>query len=216
MEESSQPPVARRRAVLLLGPTGAGKTPLGAMLEQRGLWGADCLHFDFGATLREIVRRNQPDRWISAEGVDFLRDVLQSGALLEDEHFPLARRILERFLSQRAPKPQTRIVLNGLPRHTGQARALDAMLDVEAAIQLVGSSETIWARIQRNVGGDRAGRQDDQHQAVRRKLAIFRQRTAPLLEHYRRRGARIDAIQVTAQMTSEEMWELLHRGFVRD
>jgi hypothetical protein len=42
-------------ALLLLGPTGAGKTPLGDWLEAHGLWGRPCHHFDFGANLRAVV-----------------------------------------------------------------------------------------------------------------------------------------------------------------
>ena len=56
----SQPP-SRRRAIVLLGPTGSGKTPLGDLIERCGLWGAPCLHFDFGACLRSIVEQDRPD-----------------------------------------------------------------------------------------------------------------------------------------------------------
>jgi adenylate kinase family enzyme len=56
-----------REAILLLGPTGSGKTPLGQVLERRGLWGHRCSHFDFGDNLREIVARDEPDESIGAE-----------------------------------------------------------------------------------------------------------------------------------------------------
>ncbi|GAG42293.1 unnamed protein product, partial [marine sediment metagenome] len=72
---------------------GSGKTPLGEMLEQRGLWGTPCVHFDFGANLRDVAHRNRPEPRIGREEIDFLREVLRTGALLEDEHFPLARRV---------------------------------------------------------------------------------------------------------------------------
>lgn len=45
----------RLPAVLLLGPTGAGKTPLGRICAQRGLWGRSCTHVDFGACLRRAA-----------------------------------------------------------------------------------------------------------------------------------------------------------------
>ena len=41
-------------AVLILGSTGSGKTPLGEYIEQNGLNGIKCHHFDFGACLRRI------------------------------------------------------------------------------------------------------------------------------------------------------------------
>ena len=128
----------RHPAILLLGPTGSGKTPLGQLLEERGLWGTKCLHFDFGQQLRNVVRRNQSDGRFSPADIDFLRGVLESGVLLEDEQFPLARRILEAFIADRHADRRACIVLNGLPRHVGQAEAVDAMVDVQAVVHLVG------------------------------------------------------------------------------
>jgi adenylate kinase len=196
-------------AWLLLGPTGAGKTPLGDLLQQRGLWGRRCVHFDFGANLREIAGRQRADEWITAEDVDFVCDVLRRGALLEDKDFPLAERILRSFLAARHADAETRVVLNGLPRHVGQARALATVVDVEMVVELVCSPETVWERIRQNTGGDRTGRADDDQESVRRKLAIYSARTAPLVEHYRTSGCRIESIEVTGQSTAEHVREIL-------
>jgi adenylate kinase len=204
------PATTANPAILLLGPTGAGKTPLGELLERRGFRGAECLHFDFGQQMRDVVRRNRPDGRFSAADIGFLRGVLESGVLLEDEHFPLARRIVEAFLADRRAERQTCIVLNGLPRHVGQAQAVDAMVDVQAVIHLRCSSAAVQARIGNNVGGDRTERSDDDLEAIDRKLAIYDQRTAPLLEHYCRRGVRIVPLDVTADMTPEQMWDALN------
>lgn len=197
------------QALLLLGPTGVGKTPLGHLIEQRGLWDTPFRQFDFGATLRTLVARGTPDSWVSAEDIAFLRGVLQTGALLEDAHFPLARRILESFLQQHQDAPRTRIVLNGLPRHVGQAASLEAIVDVRWVVSLACTAETVLARIAGNVGGDRLERTDDDPQAVRRKLEIFAQRTAPLVAHYQQRGARIFPLEVSATATPLEMWQRL-------
>ena len=199
-----------RRAVLLLGPTGSGKTPLGETIRRRGLWGAKCLHFDFGENLREVVARDRPDDLIGREDIEFLRGVLQTGALLEDEHFPVARRVLRRFMATEGADRQTLILLNGLPRHVGQARAIDAILDVHALIYLQCSTETVIRRIRNNVGGDRTERVDDDPAAIHNKLAIFRRRTAPLVEYYRGRGATIETLEVTAAMTPEQAWSELN------
>ena len=80
----------RYRSVLLVGPTGAGKTPLGNLLEKKGLNGKKCRHFDFGANLRAIAGQI-PGARFSLEEIGFIKDKLCSGALLEDKDFPLAR-----------------------------------------------------------------------------------------------------------------------------
>ncbi len=211
MEHATSSPAGRNRAILLIGPTGSGKTPLGEIIEQRTLWRTRCLHFDFGANLRQVVARNCPDRLIGPEDIEFLRGVLRSGALLEDEQFPIARRILQSFMARHGAEQDACIVLDGLPRHAGQARAIDRILDVRMVVHLQCSSETVLERIRTNVGGDRASRTDDDLQSVRNKLAIFNERTAPLLEHYRRQGATVETIEVTPGMTAERMWETLEK-----
>ena len=206
MTEPTPSPLKRCSAVLLLGPTGSGKTPLGDLLATRGWQGRRCLHFDFGAELRRLVQANRPGEIVSQNEIDFLRRVLDSGALLEDEHFPLAARILGAFLLAHDAEEDTWVVLNGLPRHAGQARAVEAIVRVRGVVQLQCSAETVLARIRGNAGGDRAGRIDDDPPAVGRKLATFRERTAPLVMHYRRQGAWVETIAVTADMTPEQMW----------
>jgi adenylate kinase family enzyme len=205
----------RNPAVILVGPTGSGKTPLGDLIAARGLWQAECLHFDFGVNLRRLVEFDRPDRVFSRQDIDFLREVLQTGALLEDEHFPVAERILRSFLDRHGAGAETLVVLNGLPRHVGQAKRIDAILDVQAVVHLRCRGEVVRERIRENVGGDRSGREDDDLASIRRKLALFAERTAPLLDHYRGRGVRIEAIEVTGTMTPAEMWAALDQRGAR-
>ncbi len=197
------------KATLLLGPTSSGKTPLGELIQRRGLWGEDYLHFDFGENLREIVANNQTGGALSRDDIDLLREMLATGALLEDEHFPIARRVVLGFMAAHRAGPRTCVLLNGLPRHTGQATAMEAVLEIRAVIHLRCSAETVFARIDADTGGDRAGRVDDDLRAVAEKLAIFERRTEPLLRHYERHGVEIHPIDVTADMTPGRMWRAL-------
>lgn len=199
-------------ALLLVGPTGSGKTPLGAVLEARGWHGRRCVHFDFGATLRALVGRGRPDDLVSREDLDFLAHVLRHGLLLEDEHFSLAERILRQFLRDRGVGPSTWVVLNGFPRHLGQARALESLLEVRTVVFLHAQPETVVERIQADVGGDRSGRHDDDLPSVQAKLALFAQRTAPLVDYYRSRQVPVLRIEVGPTTTAEEMWEWLHQA----
>ena len=201
----------RKTALLLLGPTGSGKTPLGNLIARLGLWETKYLHFDFGENLRRVVDRDRADGLLRAEDIELLRDVLRSGALLENEHFSIAEKILRGFLAEHGADRQASLVLNGLPRHSGQAEAVDAIVDVRTVVCLSCSSETVIARIRTNIGGDRSHRADDDLQSVRHKLQLYTRRTAPLVNYYRHRAARIETIKVTAAMTPEDVWHALER-----
>lgn len=204
----------RHEAILLIGPTGSGKTPLGDLLEERGLppSGRRCVHFDFGRELRRIARED--DSLFDADEVAFIRDVLEEGALLENEHFHVAEKILTAFLAGRlGPQagirdPQSAlVVLNGLPRHVGQAADVDRIVDIRAVIRLNCTPEIVLERIRTNAGGDRVRRADDDLAAVRSKLALFAERTKPLLAHYAARGATALEIEVTANTVPETVRE---------
>jgi adenylate kinase len=205
----------RHSALLLLGPTGSGKTPLGQCLEARGLGPTACVHFDFGQNLRDVVACNRPDAMISADDIEFLRGVLATGALLEDEHFPLAERILRSFIARRSAGPTTWVVLNGLPRHVGQAGAIDALVEIRRVVCLECPPETVILRLASNIGGDRQGRSDDRLDDVRNKLKIFARRTEPLVEHYRQLGVRVDTIRVTPESTADEVWAAIAADSLR-
>ncbi len=123
--------------------------------------------------------------------------------LLEDDRFPLAERILSHFLDQQCPNGRGEVVLNGLPRHAGQAEAVGRIVHVHTVVSLQCSEEVVLARIGTNVGGDRSERSDDRHDDVRRKLAIFAERTASLVDYYREAGSTVIGLPVTAEMTPE-------------
>ena len=194
---------ARPAAILLVGPTGSGKTPLGDLLEARGLWGRPCAHFDFGARLRRCAAGEGTPGLLAPAECAFLVRVLEAGALLEDEHFPIARKVLGAFLRGLPPDGRTRVVLNGLPRHPGQARDMEALVAVEAVVRLACRPEVALERVRTNAGGDRAGRPDGEAGAMRQRLALFEERTAPLVAWYAARGARVETIDVEADTTAE-------------
>lgn len=201
--------MSRTDAIVLLGPTGSGKTPLGDLIETRGLWGRRCAHFDFGAQLRAAARGDPAAGGLCGADVAIVRDALRTGALLEDGQFHIAEAILRSFLGRRITGDADALVLNGLPRHAGQARDLEGLVRVVAVVSLVCSPDVIIPRIRRDVGGDRAGRDDDDAHAVRRRLEIYAARTAPLVEHYRAAGARVYEVRVAADTTAVDAWAAL-------
>ena len=141
----------------------------------------------------------------TAEEIRFLRRVLEEGALLEAEHFPLAARILDAFIARKDVRAADLLALNGLPRHQEQAMAMARKVAVIAVVQLDCDARTVAERLRRNSGGDRAQRADDAEALVARKLAIYEERTRPLLDYYRGQGIRILKIPVGIETQPAEM-----------
>ncbi len=197
------------QAILLIGPTGAGKTPLGRMLEERGFRGRRCRHFDFGDELRAVAAASPPLRGLTCREHAFVRGLLEEGLLLEDEHFPIARKIFANFFERVGFGAGDLLVLNGFPRHAGQAEAVKTVADVEGVVILDCSTDDVMARIASNVGGDRADRLDDERAMISRKLTLFRERTEPLIDLYGRMSARIVRVRVTAEMTTDDAYDRL-------
>jgi adenylate kinase family enzyme len=192
------------RAILLLGPTGCGKSPLGDWLERASLRGRRCHHFDFGANLRAVVAGQRSEAF-TPEEIRFLRRVLEEGALLEDKHFPLAARILDGFIAGNNAQANDLLVLNGLPRHRQQAGAMAQKVAIIGVVQLDCDAQTIVERLRRNSGGDRTQRRDDSEALVARKLIIYEERTRPLLDFYREQHTPILEIKVGVETQPTEI-----------
>jgi adenylate kinase len=180
-----------RDAILLIGPTGSGKTPLGEFFEEHGVRGQDCFHFDFGQRLRKTAD-GELDAGLSGDDLDVVRRVLKTGALLEDSSFQIA----EKILSSELDANDGLVILNGLPRHEGQALSLEEAIHVQMVLCLDCSPEVVRDRIKGNTGGDRQGRTDDMAEDIERKLELFSKRTSPLIDYYRKKGSEIKAVEI--------------------
>jgi len=196
-------------AVLLLGPTGVGKSPLGDAIASKGLFGRRCHHLDFGAELRSAILDKERSGAYSEEELAFIHGVLERGLLLENEHFSLAAKIISLFLERVGFSGREVLVLNGLPRHTGQARDMAGIARIHAVIVLECSADDVVFRIRDNVGGDRTGRADDHHDLIEKKLALFRERTEPLIGHYEDRGSVVYRIGSSALTTTDQAYQQL-------
>ena len=198
-------PLKTTLAILLVGPTGSGKTPLGDLLEQQGIYGRKCFHFDFGAQLRMIANSDYRIRYLTNEDLQVIRTSLTTGKLLENCHFPIAEKILNAYIVKRQIGPNDLLILNGLPRHTGQADALEKTIKIGLILYLLCSPEVIRERIKRNTGGDRLGRTDDSLEAIHQKLHIFTERTAPVIAYYQEKNVALKKIKISTDTTPEEI-----------
>jgi len=120
-------------------------------------------------------------------------------------------KILRRYVARRRSTSGSLLVLNGLPRHRSQAESLASIAEVVRIVSLEAGPAVIRKRIRLDTGRDRAGRADDSLEAVAARVAIFKERTLPIIEYYRERGVPVTTVRVTAKMTPGEMYERIDR-----
>ena len=161
--------------ILLLGPQGAGKGTQGKLISRE--YGLP--HIATGDILRsaisagtELGRRAEP--------------LLNAGQLVPDE-------IMIGLIRDRLAHEDTErgFVLDGFPRTAVQAEALDEMLSeidrpLGAVFEFQLPEEMAVQRLLLRAGEE--GRADDTPQAIRTRLGLYKEQTAPLVEHYRARG----------------------------
>jgi adenylate kinase len=104
--------------------------------------------------------------------------------------------IVIRVVAQRIEQPDARkgFILDGFPRTVPQAAALDRMLaerglELDAVIELLVDEKALLKRIENRIAQMRARgeplRDDDSAEVLRRRLAAYRDQTAPLTGYYR-------------------------------
>jgi len=192
--------------LLLVGPTGAGKTPLGRVLVEKGFQGVRVHHFDFGEELRKIAS-NQTK--VSQDVADLVRTILAEGRLLTPEEYFIFLETLDEFIGRKGYKEDEFIVLNGFPRDLKQAEFIEGHLNIVCVINLSATFDVLYYRLKHDPAGDRKGRTDDNPQLVAKKLAWFFERNIPLVEYYKRKGAKVLEVVVEKEDTGETLYQKL-------
>jgi adenylate kinase len=167
--------------LILLGPPGAGKgTQAQRLVAKYGI-----LQLSTGDMLRAAVNGGTP---IGRQ----VADIMARGALCPDE-------IVVGIVEARIQEPDARkgFILDGFPRTAPQAVALDRMLQkhgvsLDAVIELRVDEAALLRRIESRVAEMKARgellRDDDNAEALRRRLVAFREQTAPLIAYYQLQG----------------------------
>ena len=161
--------------LVLLGAPGSGKGTQAVRLKDH----LQVPHISTGDLLRAEVAAG------SALGLQ-AKEVMARGDLVSDA-------ILLGMLEDRLSRPDVAqgFILDGYPRNLAQADALGQLLgrigqQIEHAVQLDVDTELLVERI---AGRAREqGRQDDTPEAVRNRLAVYNDVTAPVVDFYRQRG----------------------------
>jgi adenylate kinase len=181
--------------ILLLGPQGAGKGTQGKLISSE--YGVQ--HIATGDMLRAAI----------AEGTELGRQAepfLTAGRLVPDD-------LMIGLIRDRLAEGGTSggFVLDGFPRTAPQAEALDLMLEeIDRPLRVVFefqlSEEVSVARLLRRA--DEEGRNDDTPEAIHTRLALYREQTEPLVEHYRARG---NLIGIPADRSIDEVFQEIQR-----
>ena len=161
--------------LVLLGAPGSGKGTQATRLKEA----LDVPHISTGDLLRAAVKAGTP---LGMQA----KAVMDRGDLVSDD-------IVLGMLEERLRQGDTGkgFILDGYPRNLAQANALDALLTrlgqpVDAAVQLDVGTELLVQRLAGRASAE--GRADDSPDAVRHRLRVYTDQTAPVIDFYRQAG----------------------------
>ena len=197
--------------LVLLGPPGAGKgTQATRLVAHLGI-----PQLSTGDMLREAVAARSPAGLRAAE-------IMSRGELVPDD-------VVIAVVSNRIDRPDASpgFILDGFPRTLPQAAALDRELayrnaNLDVVLELKVDEEALLKRIRgRAEEAAKRGepvRNDDNPEAFKTRLDVYRRQTAPVSEYYRSRGLlkTVDGLEpidvVTANIASALAPCFLHQG----
>ncbi|MEM0024203.1 MAG: adenylate kinase [Thermofilaceae archaeon] len=187
--------------LVFMGPPGVGKGTYAAAISER--FGIP--HVSTGDMIREEIKKG-------TELGRKLREYVERGELVPDE---LVTEIVRARLSQEDCKHG--FILDGYPRTLKQAEDLDKMTKIDLVLNFVAPDEVIVDRISgRRIcrkcgtiyhvkymppkvpgvcdrcGGELYQREDDKPEVVLRRLEVYRQQFAPIINYYKERNLIVD------------------------
>ena len=161
--------------LVLLGAPGSGKGTQAVRLKEH----VQVPHISTGDLLRAEVAAGSP---LGLQA----KEVMARGDLVSDD-------ILLGMLEDRLSRPDVAngFILDGYPRNLAQAAALGELLTrigqpMDHAVQLDVDTDLLVERIAGRAKAE--GRADDTPEAVRNRLKVYNDVTAPVIDFYRQRG----------------------------
>ena len=157
--------------IVLLGPPGVGKGTQGQRLASEHDWPL----ISTGEMLRDAVAKQTP---LGKQA----QELIQAGLLVSDD-------VMIGLVRDRTAQEDAKngFVLDGFPRTVPQADALSDILrergqDVNVVLCLTAPEDELVQRLSLR------GRADDTPETVRKRLVVYREQTAPLIDYYRCNG----------------------------
>ena len=178
--------------LVLVGPPGAGKGTQAEQMAKR----LDVPHISTGDLFRANLR---DETELGREAKRYM----DAGDLVPDE-------VTVGMVCDRLGDADTAggFILDGFPRNVAQAGSLEEILsdkglELDAVVQFDVDDEVV---VQRLLG---RGRSDDNEDTIRNRQRVYREETAPLLDHYRDRLVTIDAVGEIDEIT-DRVFSALH------
>ena len=189
--------------ILLIGPPGAGKGTQAALLAQH--FGIPAI--STGDIFRENVRNETP---LGLEAKAFM----DRGEYVPDS---LTNALVRDRLNQE--DAAAGFLLDGYPRTIDQVEELDDILEetdkkLDVVVQLTADSEELLRRLSGRA--QEQGRSDDTPEVIKRRLDVYEEQTAPLIDIYASRSlvAKVNGLGEIADVTNRIIEVLDARGLV--
>ncbi|MEM0031234.1 MAG: adenylate kinase [Desulfurococcaceae archaeon] len=209
--------------IVLIGPPGAGKGVYAQYFRDKY-----CIpHISTGDIFREEIAKN-------TELGRRIRSYVEQGLLVPDE---ITIDVIRKRLSQ--PDTVSGFILDGFPRTLNQAKALDEITSIDAAVHLEVSEEVAIRRLSGRVicpvcgrvynlyyepkpkideqcdydGAKLVRRKDDEPEVIRQRYRVFYETFTPIINYYKDTNR---LIEVNADKPIKEVAPLLERILVEN
>ncbi len=188
--------------IIFLGAPGAGKGTQAVTVARK----LNLMHISSGDLFREALNKE-------TELGKKAKSYMEKGLLVPDD--VTTQMVLERIS---APDCANGVILDGFPRNLEQVKALDKALDrqnkaidktvyikvsqaelvkrlsgrwicrnCQAVYNIINSAPKVWGKCDK-CGGELYQRADDTAETVKKRLKVYFDETAPLIDYYRQRG----------------------------
>ena len=178
--------------LLIMGPPGAGKGTQAVFIAKH--FGIP--HVSTGDLFRANLAQNTP---LGQEAKKFM----DAGEYVPDS-------VTNGMVRDRLKEADAKVgfLLDGYPRTVAQVLELDGMLsgkNLDKVIVLTADTDEVVGRLLNRA--QEQGRADDTEDVIRRRLEVYSEQTAPLIELYAKRGilVEVDGLGAVAEVTARIM-----------